>query len=141
MRPPVCPAWARAFVRPIVSTLRAAAVLGGGGEQQRVAQRQRPRASRSVVVATGRHRGWPAGGGRERTRPSVDAIGYLSDAQQMDVTEQGETELVVRISKGTVTLNNRPRAGGSRYDAVRARCTALASMLRPRSLLAAPTGR
>ncbi len=78
--------------------------------------------------------------GRERSRPSVDAIGYLSDAQRMDVTEQGVTELVVRIIKGTVALNNRPRAGGARYDAVRARRTALELMPRPRSLFATPTG-
>lgn len=57
----------------------------------------------------------------------------------MDVTEQEVTELVVRIIKGTVTLNNRPRAGGARYDAVRAHRTALELMPRPRSLFAAPT--
>lgn len=65
-------------------------------------------------------------------------MGYLSDAQRMDVTEQGVTELVVRISEGTVTLNNRPRAGGARYDTVRARRTALELLPRPRSLFAAP---
>ena len=37
-------------------------------------------------------------------------------------------------------LNNRPRAGGARYDAVRARRTALELMPRPRSLFATPTG-
>ncbi len=44
------------------------------------------------------------------------------------MTEQGVTELVVRIIKGTVTLNNRPRAGGARYDAVQAHRTALELM-------------
>jgi hypothetical protein len=70
----------------------------------------------------------------------VDAMGYLSDAQRMDVTEQGVTELAVRISKGTVTLNNRPRAGGARHDAVRAHRTAREVMPRLRSHFAAPIG-
>jgi hypothetical protein len=71
-----------------------------------------PSSWRLVDLVVGPREGW------ERSRPSVDAMVYLSDAPQMDVMEQGVTELVVRISKGTVTPSNRPPGG---WAAVRCR--------------------
>lgn len=116
---------------------------GRGGRTWRRCDRQTSSLARGRGGSV-RHRRWTRGGRDRRDRTgsfiiSACRIGYLAAAKLMDVTERGVTDLVVRIIKGTMTLNDRPRAGGARYDAVRAHRNDLA--LRPRrcALFTAPT--